>query len=196
MIIPGYEGALLKSIFAVVVGCIAAYNFIPQFRDNEHVQRIRAWIEHKLETWGFTGANGGDNNAANHNRQRAQRGTPSYAQRFDAALRAAKNLPLEEYTHPSELHKEDVKTLRSKLKRRGIDSKDCVEKADLIAKLKDAGTSSESCCICVEDYVTGDLLRVMPKCGHLFHLACVDKWIYESADYSKPVSCPMCKTEL
>ncbi|CAH8253445.1 unnamed protein product [Arabidopsis lyrata] len=35
---------------------------------------------------------------------------------------------------------------------------------------------SSRCVICLEDYVVGDIVRVLPHCGHEFHAFCIDKW--------------------
>ncbi|XP_027368586.1 NEP1-interacting protein-like 1 [Abrus precatorius] len=46
-----------------------------------------------------------------------------------------------------------------------------------------------SCCsICFQDFEEGELVRILPKCGHLFHLECIDKWLVQQG------SCPMCRT--
>ncbi|XP_004511598.1 E3 ubiquitin-protein ligase At1g12760 isoform X2 [Cicer arietinum] len=42
------------------------------------------------------------------------------------------------------------------------------------------------CCICLCSYDDGVELRELP-CGHHFHCACVDKWLYINA------TCPLCK---
>ncbi|KAL7096455.1 hypothetical protein ACP275_10G080300 [Erythranthe tilingii] len=49
--------------------------------------------------------------------------------------------------------------------------------------------STASCCsICLADYKSSDLLRVLPDCGHLFHLKCVDPWL------RRHPTCPVCRT--
>ncbi|KAH1263718.1 hypothetical protein AAZX31_02G273900 [Glycine max] len=46
-----------------------------------------------------------------------------------------------------------------------------------------------SCCsICFQDFEDGELVRILPKCDHLFHLECIDKWLVQQG------SCPMCRT--
>lgn len=45
------------------------------------------------------------------------------------------------------------------------------------------------CSICLSTYDDGDELRELP-CGHLFHCACIDKWLYMSA------TCPLCKRSI
>ncbi|KAL6513586.1 hypothetical protein OROGR_021072 [Orobanche gracilis] len=42
------------------------------------------------------------------------------------------------------------------------------------------------CCICLSAYDDGVELRELP-CGHHFHSACIDKWLYLNA------TCPLCK---
>ncbi|GAB4857158.1 hypothetical protein Ancab_015068 [Ancistrocladus abbreviatus] len=49
--------------------------------------------------------------------------------------------------------------------------------------------STASCCsICLADYKIDDLLRLLPGCGHVFHLRCIDPWLRLRS------SCPMCRT--
>ncbi|KAK7386563.1 hypothetical protein VNO78_26896 [Psophocarpus tetragonolobus] len=43
------------------------------------------------------------------------------------------------------------------------------------------------CAICLTEFAGGDEVRVLPQCGHAFHVACVDTWL---ASHS---SCPSCR---
>ncbi|MCD7459515.1 hypothetical protein HAX54_041161 [Datura stramonium] len=43
------------------------------------------------------------------------------------------------------------------------------------------------CAICLVEYVKGDEIRVLPNCGHGFHLQCVDTWLVSNS------SCPSCR---
>ncbi|KAH8497535.1 hypothetical protein Peur_053971 [Populus x canadensis] len=45
-----------------------------------------------------------------------------------------------------------------------------------------------SCCsICLGDYKDSDMLRLLPDCGHVFHLKCVDCWLRLHP------TCPICR---
>lgn len=46
------------------------------------------------------------------------------------------------------------------------------------------------CSICLAEFVEGDQIRVLPHCGHGFHVFCVDTWL---ASHS---SCPSCRQVL
>ncbi|KAI3962564.1 hypothetical protein MKW92_052523 [Papaver armeniacum] len=49
--------------------------------------------------------------------------------------------------------------------------------------------NASSCCsICLENYDNNDTLRLLPNCGHLFHLNCVDPWLLQHP------SCPICRS--
>ncbi|XP_058745060.1 NEP1-interacting protein 1-like [Vicia villosa] len=48
---------------------------------------------------------------------------------------------------------------------------------------------NESCCsICFQDLEDGELVRMLPKCSHIYHLECIDKWLVQQG------SCPICRT--
>ncbi|KAL7587730.1 hypothetical protein Lser_V15G39594 [Lactuca serriola] len=47
--------------------------------------------------------------------------------------------------------------------------------------------SVTECTICLEDFVDGQNVRVLPHCSHEFHVGCIDKW-FESHS-----SCPNCR---
>lgn len=45
-----------------------------------------------------------------------------------------------------------------------------------VYRVNEKNQEPESCAICLEDYETGDELRVLP-CNHQFHTVCVDAWL-------------------
>lgn len=49
---------------------------------------------------------------------------------------------------------------------------------------------SSECAICLGEYKIGDEIRVLPQCGHGFHVGCVDMWL------SSHSSCPSCRQVL
>jgi len=51
------------------------------------------------------------------------------------------------------------------------------------------GSTTVSCCsICLGDYKDKDVIRLLPDCGHVFHLKCVDPWLRLHP------TCPVCRT--
>lgn len=49
------------------------------------------------------------------------------------------------------------------------------------------GSTLTSCAICLADYVPGASLRLLDRCGHIFHRRCIDDWLSHAA------VCPVCK---
>lgn len=56
------------------------------------------------------------------------------------------------------------------------------------AKLQHKDSTAACCSICLADYKDSDMLRLLPDCGHLFHLKCVDPWLRLHP------TCPVCRT--
>ncbi|KAK6131617.1 hypothetical protein DH2020_034631 [Rehmannia glutinosa] len=56
------------------------------------------------------------------------------------------------------------------------------------AKANHKDSTATCCSICLADYKNSDLLRVLPDCGHLFHVKCVDPWLRLHP------TCPVCRT--
>ncbi|EXC32755.1 Putative RING-H2 finger protein ATL71 [Morus notabilis] len=48
-------------------------------------------------------------------------------------------------------------------------------------------SSALSCSVCLADYSESDVLRLLPNCGHVFHLKCVDSWLRLHP------TCPICR---
>lgn len=46
------------------------------------------------------------------------------------------------------------------------------------------------CAVCLTEFQHYETLRLLPKCGHVFHPACIDAWLASCA------TCPICRAEL
>jgi hypothetical protein len=84
------------------------------------------------------------------------------------------------------------------------DSRDPAEAWSFIMVPKNASKSIENsgvcddtdteCVICLESFVDGDRLRVLP-CDHSFHVGCIDRWLSGSHSHHECFTsgCPTCK---
>ncbi|KAK6939113.1 Zinc finger, RING-type [Dillenia turbinata] len=52
---------------------------------------------------------------------------------------------------------------------------------------EEGGKASTDCAICLTEFVAGDEIRVLPQCGHIFHVGCIDMWLGSHS------SCPSCR---
>ncbi|KAK1264319.1 E3 ubiquitin-protein ligase ATL42 [Acorus gramineus] len=60
-------------------------------------------------------------------------------------------------------------------------------------KFGDKYFSSEDdtlCTVCLSEYQEKDVLRILPYCGHAFHVTCIDMWLQQHA------TCPVCRISL
>lgn len=46
------------------------------------------------------------------------------------------------------------------------------------------------CAVCLSEFQEQEKLRVIPNCGHLFHIDCIDVWLQNNAN------CPLCRTSI
>ncbi|OEL21812.1 RING-H2 finger protein ATL54 [Dichanthelium oligosanthes] len=46
------------------------------------------------------------------------------------------------------------------------------------------------CSVCLGEFQDGELLRLLPKCGHAFHVPCIDTWLRAH------VNCPLCRSHV
>jgi E3 ubiquitin-protein ligase RNF38/44 len=123
-----------------------------------------------------------------------------HSTRLDEVLSTIRKLPVCEFHTRPDLLQKSVGELKQLLKERGVgaDARNkCLQKSELIDMLFPAGggSSHEQCSICLDEYDTGDVLRVLP-CVHRYHLECLDKWALTSTDYSKEPSCPLCNAPI
>ncbi|RDY08908.1 RING-H2 finger protein ATL8, partial [Mucuna pruriens] len=50
--------------------------------------------------------------------------------------------------------------------------------------------ATSECAICLAEFAAGDEIRVLPQCGHGFHVYCIDTWLGSHS------SCPSCRQVL
>ncbi|KAL7520626.1 hypothetical protein ACHAWX_005344 [Stephanocyclus meneghinianus] len=51
--------------------------------------------------------------------------------------------------------------------------------------------SSTCCSICIDEFVHGERVRILPRCNHAFHTECILPWLTE-----RQGCCPLCKTKV
>nr|XP_043625832.1 RING-H2 finger protein ATL52-like [Erigeron canadensis] len=44
-----------------------------------------------------------------------------------------------------------------------------------------------TCVICLGEFEENDEVRIMPECAHVFHVACIDMWLFSRGN------CPLCR---
>ncbi|GFZ01544.1 RING/U-box superfamily protein [Actinidia rufa] len=49
-------------------------------------------------------------------------------------------------------------------------------------------TTMHKCVVCLNEFQEQEMLRILPKCGHGFHLDCIDIWLQSNAN------CPICRS--
>lgn len=76
------------------------------------------------------------------------------------------------------------------MSRNGLD--EGVIKAITLVKYKkgDGLVGSSMCSICLIEILEDDTLRLLPKCSHAFHVACIDTWLKSHSN------CPLCRANI
>ncbi|CAN0879848.1 Putative RING-H2 finger protein ATL53 [Linum grandiflorum] len=58
------------------------------------------------------------------------------------------------------------------------------------AATSDGKKVNDDCVICIGKLEEGETVRFMPRCGHVFHASCVDRWLLAHS------SCPTCRAPI
>ncbi|KAI3449759.1 hypothetical protein Pfo_006424 [Paulownia fortunei] len=58
------------------------------------------------------------------------------------------------------------------------------------SKHEGEGSSLSRCVVCLNEFQNHDMLRVLPKCSHAFHLDCIDVWLQSNSN------CPLCRSTI
>ncbi|KAE8790958.1 RING-H2 finger protein ATL80-like [Hordeum vulgare] len=56
--------------------------------------------------------------------------------------------------------------------------------------LERGSAGAQTCSVCLEDLVDGEMVRQLPACKHLFHVGCIDMWLHSHT------TCPVCRCDL
>ncbi|KAF0935257.1 hypothetical protein E2562_031711 [Oryza meyeriana var. granulata] len=58
------------------------------------------------------------------------------------------------------------------------------------SRSRPAALEESQCPVCLEEYEAKDVVRVLPSCGHAFHVTCIDAWLRQHS------TCPVCRASL
>ncbi|CAH8261176.1 unnamed protein product [Arabidopsis lyrata] len=75
-----------------------------------------------------------------------------------------------------------------KQEKKGL-SKSSIENIPMFYNRSDQQTKS-SCSICLQDWEEGEVGRKLERCGHKFHMNCIDEWLLRQE------TCPICRDHL
>ena len=50
------------------------------------------------------------------------------------------------------------------------------------------------CALCMDTLSRGEMIRVLPRCGHQYHTKCIDRWLLEGQAHQRR-RCPLCNAE-
>lgn len=179
---------------------------------------VAVWWFYFKDAHQQTGAAGAEGNDAVHSPEPKK---PT-VEDIEKLVSRVMSFPIEEYCHPSMLSALPVKDIRFRLRHRSIDHENVIEKADLVRLLSDHHSAQQDACsICFETFCSTPLhgmcfpdgaamcggdggashVRVLPSCGHLFHIECIDRWAFSmpqncTTRIRRLPTCPLCNAPL
>ena len=139
---------------------------------------------------------GGAQNNNNYNEHQSREA------KLSGIVKRIQTMPMEEFVADTAMDKCSVSQLKKMLEIRSSNEKNnpteaiIVERQELVEAIQKRRNFCDTCCICCEEYKEGDLLRVLPKCRHEFHVECMDQWAYSFANNKakrkRDPTCPLC----
>uniref|UniRef100_A0A7S0XLU8 RING-type domain-containing protein n=1 Tax=Chrysocystis fragilis TaxID=1411660 RepID=A0A7S0XLU8_9STRA len=110
---------------------------------------------------------------------------PGTSTHLDAVLARLRTMPTEKWKPAKEL---SIRDLRQRVR----STENFLERSELEKAYAEA--FNDVCPICAEAWAPGDVYRRLERCGHHFHIECIDRWAMTSADKGRTPLCPLCKS--
>ncbi|KAG0476509.1 hypothetical protein HPP92_012896 [Vanilla planifolia] len=76
------------------------------------------------------------------------------------------------------------------IRTQGLDDITISSIVSFVYKTGDGLVDSKDCSVCLGEFHDGELVRLLPKCSHAFHLSCIDRWLRSH------VNCPLCRAPI
>ncbi|XP_020597974.1 E3 ubiquitin-protein ligase RING1-like [Phalaenopsis equestris] len=76
------------------------------------------------------------------------------------------------------------------IRTQGLDDSTIASITSWIYKSSDSLIDSKDCSVFFGEFYDGELVRLLPKCSHAFHLPCIDKWLKSHGN------CPLCRAPI
>ncbi|WVY89241.1 hypothetical protein V8G54_034755, partial [Vigna mungo] len=105
-------------------------------------------------------------------------------------IRFRRSIPLELTNRRSPDSPNFQEQTQSRSRRSGIDQK-VIEALPffMFSSLKGSKQGLE-CTVCLSQFEDTEMLRLLPKCKHAFHMNCIDKWLESHS------TCPLCRNNI
>lgn len=76
------------------------------------------------------------------------------------------------------------------IRTQGLDESTIASITSWVYKSSDGLIDGRDCSVCLGEFYDGELVRLLPKCSHAFHLPCIDTWLRSH------VNCPLCRAPI
>lgn len=100
--------------------------------------------------------------------------------------------PLRRFSHRARVNEDPSTSYSPSWQSRGLNDLVIREIPTLQYNMHDHAESSNlsKCVVCLNKFQHHDMLRLLPKCNHAFHLDCIDVWLMTNSN------CPLCRSAI